>query len=386
MLRHVIHRLLLAIPVLIGVLAIGFLLMQVVPTDPAIVRAGPTASAEVVAQIRAELGLNRPIPVQFGLYLLRLAHGDLGVSIINNIPVSEELGRTIGPTLELMLASLIWSIPLGILMGTLAAVTRGHWPDRLIMAFSVAGVSVPVFFVGMILIWLVGFQWDLLPFTGRGGPLWTLAGLGSVTLPALTLGCVFMGPVARMTRTAVLDTLRLDHVRTARAKGLGEFAVITRHALRNAMVPIVTLIGLQVGFLLGGAVVTETIFSWPGVGRLAVGAITSSDFPMAQGTILVLAGGFILINLVVDLLYAVLDPKVRTWSAVSCTTGWRCWRWWWWSPPCWPQSARRCCPATPMTTICRWRCRRRTARIGSGRTTRAATWWCVSSTACASPC
>ena len=131
-------------------------------------------------------------------------------------------------------------------------------------------------------------------------------------MPALTLGCVFVGPVARMTRTAVLDTLRLDHVRTARAKGLGEFTVITRHALRNAMVPIVTLIGLQVGFLLGGAVVTETIFSWPGVGRLAVGAITSSDFPMAQGTILVLAGGFILINLVVDLLYAVLDPKVRT--------------------------------------------------------------------------
>ena len=312
MLRHALHRLLLAIPVLIGVLAIGFLLMQVVPTDPAIVRAGPTASAEVVAQIRVELGLNRPIPVQFGLYLLRLAHGDLGVSIINNIPVSEELGRTMGPTLELMLASLIWSIPLGILMGTLAAITRGRWPDRLIMAFSVAGVSVPVFFVGMILIWLVGFQWDLLPFTGRGGPLWTLAGLASVTLPALTLGCVFVGPVARMTRTAVLDTLRLDHVRTARAKGLGEFTVITRHALRNAMVPIVTLIGLQVGFLLGGAVVTETIFSWPGVGRLAVGAITSSDFPMAQGTILVLAGGFILINLVVDLLYAVLDPKVRT--------------------------------------------------------------------------
>jgi len=312
MLRHVIHRLLLAIPVLIGVLAIGFLLMQVVPTDPAIVRAGPTATAEVVAQIRAELGLNRPIPVQFGLYLVRLAHGDLGVSIINNIPVSEELGRTMGPTLELMLASLIWSIPLGILMGTLAAITRGRWPDRLIMAFSVAGVSVPVFFVGMILIWLVGFQWDLLPFTGRGGPLWTLAGIASVTLPALTLGAVFVGPVARMTRTAVLDTLRLDHVRTARAKGLREFTVITRHALRNAMVPIVTLIGLQVGFLLGGAVVTETIFSWPGVGRLAVGAITSSDFPMAQGTILVLAGGFILINLVVDLLYAVLDPKVRT--------------------------------------------------------------------------
>jgi ABC-type dipeptide/oligopeptide/nickel transport system permease component len=301
----------LAIPVLIGVLALGFLLMQVVPTDPAIVRAGPMATAEVVAQIHAELGLDKPIPVQFGLYLLRLAHGDLGVSIINNIPVADELGRTMGPTLELMLASLIWSIPLGIFMGTIAAVTRGGWLDRLIMAISVAGVSIPVFFVGMILIWVVGFQWDLLPFTGRGGPLWTLAGVSSIILPALTLGSVFVGPVARMTRTAVLDTLRLDHVRTARAKGLPEIAVIMRHALRNAMVPVVTLIGLQIGFLLGGAVVTETIFSWPGVGRLAVGAIVSSDFPMAQGTILVLAGGFILINLVVDLLYAVLDPKVR---------------------------------------------------------------------------
>ena len=311
MLRHAIHRLLLAIPVLIGVLALGFLLMQVVPTDPAIVRAGPMATAEVVAQIHAELGLDKPIPVQFGLYLLRLAHGDLGVSIINNIPVADELGRTMGPTLELMLASLIWSIPLGIFMGTIAAVTRGGWLDRLIMAISVAGVSIPVFFVGMILIWVVGFQWDLLPFTGRGGPLWTLAGVSSIILPALTLGSVFVGPVARMTRTAVLDTLRLDHVRTARAKGLPEIAVIMRHALRNAMVPVVTLIGLQIGFLLGGAVVTETIFSWPGVGRLAVGAIVSSDFPMAQGTILVLAGGFILINLVVDLLYAVLDPKVR---------------------------------------------------------------------------
>jgi len=310
-LRHAIHRLLLAIPVLIGVLALGFLLMQVVPTDPAIVRAGPMATAEVVAQIHAELGLDKPIPVQFGLYLLRLAHGDLGVSIINNIPVADELGRTMGPTLELMLASLIWSIPLGIFMGTIAAVTRGGWLDRLIMAISVAGVSIPVFFVGMILIWVVGFQWDLLPFTGRGGPLWTLAGVSSIILPALTLGSVFVGPVARMTRTAVLDTLRLDHVRTARAKGLPEIAVIMRHALRNAMVPVVTLIGLQIGFLLGGAVVTETIFSWPGVGRLAVGAIVSSDFPMAQGTILVLAGGFILINLVVDLLYAVLDPKVR---------------------------------------------------------------------------
>jgi ABC-type dipeptide/oligopeptide/nickel transport system permease component len=311
MLRHVVHRLLLAIPVLIGVLAVGFLLMQVVPTDPAIVRAGPTATADVVAAIREQLGLNRPLIVQFGLYLARLAQGDLGVSIINNIPVSQELGNTVGPTLELMLASLIWSIPAGIALGTIAASARGGLMDRVVMTVSVAGVSVPVFFLGLLLIWVIGFQWGWLPFTGRGGPIWTVQGIRALILPAVTLGGVFVGPVARMTRTAVLDTLDADYIRTARAKGLGEPRVIIRHALRNAMIPVVTFIGLQIGFLLGGAVVTETIFSWPGIGRLAVGAIVSNDFPMAQGTILVLSGGFILINLAVDVLYLVLDPKLR---------------------------------------------------------------------------
>lgn len=312
MIRHVVPRLLLSLPVLLGVLLVGFMLMQVVPTDPATVRAGPSATADVVAAIRADLGLDRPLPVQFALYLGRLMRGDLGVSIINNIPVADELGRTLGPTLELMGASLVWSVPLGIWLGTLAATRRGRWTDRAIMAFSVGGVSVPVFFVGLGLIWLMGVHWQVLPFTGRGGPLWTQAGLLAIILPALTLGGVFIGPVARMTRTAVLDVLGAEHVRTARAKGLPERRVVLRHALRNAMIPVVTLIGLQIGFLLGGAVVTETIFSWPGIGRLAVGAIVSSDFPMAQGTILVLAGGFILVNLAVDLLYAWLDPRVRT--------------------------------------------------------------------------
>jgi ABC-type dipeptide/oligopeptide/nickel transport system permease component len=241
----------------------------------------------------------------------RLLQGDLGVSIINNVPVTQELGTTIGPTLELMFAALIWSIPLGIFLGTIAAYWRGSLLDRLIMAVSVAGVSVPVFFLGLVLIWFVGFQWQLLPFTGRGGPLWTVDGLRAIILPAVTLGGVFVGPVARMTRTAVVDALSAEHVRTARAKGLTERLVVLRHALRNALIPVITLIGLQIGFLLGGAVVTETIFSWPGVGRLAVGAILSSDFPMAQGTIIVLSAGFIVINLIVDLLYAVLDPRVR---------------------------------------------------------------------------
>ncbi|WP_206935978.1 ABC transporter permease [Roseococcus thiosulfatophilus] len=311
MLRHALHRIALAIPVLFGVLVIGFLLMQIVPTDPATVRAGPTATQEVVAAIRAELGLDQPIWVQFGLYLWRLAQGDLGVSIINNVPVTQELGATIGPTVELMLASLVWSIPTGIFLGTIAAYWRGSILDRTIMAVSVAGVSVPVFFLGLVLIWFAGFQWQLLPFTGREGPLWTWEGIRAIILPAVTLGGVLVGPVARMTRTAVVDTLSADHVRTARAKGLNERLVVLRHALRNALIPVVTLIGLQIGFLLGGAVVTETIFSWPGVGRLAVGAILSADFPMAQGTIIVLSAGFILVNLIVDLLYAVLDPRVR---------------------------------------------------------------------------
>jgi ABC-type dipeptide/oligopeptide/nickel transport system permease component len=311
MLRHVLQRLLTTVPVMLGVLLIGFLLMQVVPTDPAIVRAGPTATVELVNEIRRELGLDQPLYVQFGIYLWKLLQGDLGVSIINNVSVTQELAGTIGPTLELMFASLFWSIPIGIALGTVAAYWRGSVLDRAVTAFSVAGGSVPVFFLGLMLIWYVGFQWQLLPFTGRGGSLLTLEGWQAIALPAITLGGTFIAPVARMTRTAVLEVLGAEHVRTARAKGLGEGAVVLHHALRNALIPVVTLIGLQIGFLLGGAVVTETVFSWPGVGRLAVGAILSSDFPMAQGTIIVLSLGFIIVNLVVDVLYVALDPRMR---------------------------------------------------------------------------
>lgn len=311
MLRHTLQRLLLVLPVMLGVLLVGFLLMQVVPTDPAQVRAGPTATQDVVEAIRQELGLNQPLWKQFAIYLGRLVQGDLGVSIINNVPVVQELGNTIGPTLELMFASLVWAIPLGMILGTIGAYYRGSLLDRAIMAVSVGGVSLPVFFLGLGLIWLFGFKYPILPFTGRTGPLWTWEGLQGIILPAITLGGVFVGPVARMTRTSVLDEMGADHVRTARAKGLGEMRVLLRHTLRNALVPVVTLIGLQIGFLLGGAVVTETVFSWPGIGRLAVGAILSSDLPMAQGTIIVLSLGFILINLAVDVLYAVLDPRVR---------------------------------------------------------------------------
>jgi peptide/nickel transport system permease protein/oligopeptide transport system permease protein len=310
MARHVAQRLLIAIPVLFGVLLIGFLLLQVVPTDPAIVLAGPTATQADVDAIRQQMGLTQPLWYQFALYLGRVVRLDLGRSMISNMRVVEELARTIGPTFELMLASLCWAVPTGLTLGTLAAVRRGRLVDRAIMALSVAGVSMPVFWFGLMLIQYVGGRLEWLPFQGRGGPVWTLAGLRHIVLPAVTLGGVFVGPVARMTRTSLLEVLGADYVRTARSKGVSEAAVVVRHALRNALIPVVTLVGLQVGFLLGGAVVTETLFAWPGVGRMAVGAITSSDFPLAQGAILMLALSFIVINLLVDLLYGYLDPRI----------------------------------------------------------------------------
>lgn len=305
----IVRRLLISVPALLGVLFLCFCLLQVVPADPARMIAGPEANAETVAAIRLELGLDRPILVQFGDYILRVIQGDLGRSIISNKKVSEEIADTIGPTLELMLGAMLLAVPLGIALGTLAAVMRGSVLDRLIMAISVVGVSMPIFFIGLILIQYVGFKLDLLPFTGRTGPVWA-GGLPSLVLPALTLCSALIGPIARLTRTAVLEVLGADYVRTARAKGLREVVVVVHHALRNALIPVVTLIGLQAAFLLGGAVVTETMFSWPGVGRLAVGAIVSNDFPTAQGAIMILAIAFLTINLVVDVLYAYLDPRL----------------------------------------------------------------------------
>ena len=304
------RRLLVSMPALVGVLFLCFCLLQVVPTDPALIIAGAEASPEVVAGIRKDLGLDQPLLIQFFDYILRVAQGDLGRSIISNKSVMEELQATVGPTTELMVGAMVLAVPLGLVLGTLAAVRRGSLLDRAIVALSVAGVSMPVFFVGLILMQYVGYKWDLLPFTGRTGPVWE-GGLPSLVLPSLTLGSVLVGPIARITRTAVLEVLGADFVRTARAKGLKEWVVIVHHALRNALIPVVTLVGLQAAFLLGGAVVTETMFSWPGVGRLAVGAIVSSDFPTAQGAIMILALAFLVINLIVDVLYVVLDPRVQ---------------------------------------------------------------------------
>ena len=306
----IVRRLLISVPALLGVLFLCFCLLQVVPADPARVIAGPEANEATIAAIRREHGLDRSIAVQFGDYIVRVLQADLGRSIISNKKVSEEIALTIGPTVELMLAAMLLAVPLGIALGTVAAVFRGSAIDRLIMAVSVVGVSMPIFFIGLMLIQYIGFKMDLLPFTGRTGPVWA-GGLPSLILPALTLSSALIGPIARLTRTAVLEVLGADYVRTARAKGLRETVVIVHHALRNALIPVVTYIGLLAAFLLGGAVVTETMFSWPGVGRLAVGAILASDFPVAQGAIMILAIAFLAINLVVDVMYGYLDPRLQ---------------------------------------------------------------------------
>jgi glutathione transport system permease protein len=287
MASYVLQRLLISIPVLLGVLLIGFLLLQVVPSDPVELLAGPEATQEVRDSIRKDLGLDRPLYVQFGSYLVRVLQGDLGRSLISNRSVAEELWLAIPPTVELTFMAMLWAIPAGLALGTWAAIRRGQVIDRLVMALSVTGISVPVFFLGLMLIRYVGFEWQALPFVG------------------------LVGPIARMTRTTTLEVLRADYVRTARAKGVREGRVVLAHVLRTALIPIVTLIGLQAAFLLGGAVVTETLFAWPGLGQLAVGAILSRDFPLAQGAIMILALAFILINLSVDVLYTRLDPRVR---------------------------------------------------------------------------
>lgn len=311
MIEIIVRRLLISVLVLFTVMVFCFLLLKLVPGDPAQVIAGPIAPPEVVARVRESLGLDQPLLLQFVNYMSRLLAGDLGQSLISNRPVTTEISEAIGPTIELMFLSLLWSIPVGIVLGTLSAARQGSLLDRGIMAISVAGLSLPVFFVCMLLIQVLGVQLRWLPFVGRGGPIWTLQGLTQIALPAMALGLAFIGPVARITRSSVLEVMRLDHVRTARAKGLSGLRVLIRHVLRNALIPIVTLVGLQAGYLMGGAVVTETIFSWPGIGRLAVGAITSSDFTVAQGTIMVMALGFLVINLIVDILYATLDPRVQ---------------------------------------------------------------------------
>lgn len=299
------------IPVLVGVTVIVFMIVHLAPGDPAQMIAGPTAPPDVVENVREQLGLNRPLPVQYLTYMGNVLQGDLGRSLVTRRAVSDEIRNSFFYTLELVLVARVWSILVAIPLGVIAAVKRNTIWDKLSMAAALVGISFPIFFVGLLVILLFSARLGWLPISGRGGPLWTLEGWKHIILPAFTLGYFQVAALARIVRSSMLEVLRRDYVRTARAKGLSERTVLYRHALKNALLPAITVIGLQFGFLLGGAVVTETIFSWPGMGRLVVGAINYRDFPMVQGPILVLAMSFVLINLLVDISYGLIDPRVR---------------------------------------------------------------------------
>lgn len=311
MTAYILRRLLLTIPVLFGLTIIVFLILHIAPGDPALVVAGPTAPPDVVENVRQRLGLDDPLIVQYGRYLSNALQGDLGRSLVNRRLVSNEIKEALPNTLELVFVASVWSIAVAIPLGVLAAVKRNTVWDKIVTAFALLGITLPIFLVGLFLIWLLAGKLQWLPISGRGGPLWTLEGWKHILLPALTLGYYQVAALARVVRSSMLDVLGEDYVRTARAKGLKERNVVYRHALKNAFLPAITIIGLQFGFLLGGAVVTETIFSWPGMGRLIVGAINYRDFPLAQGPILVFALLFVLINLAVDIIYGLVDPRVR---------------------------------------------------------------------------
>ncbi|MBI4408671.1 MAG: ABC transporter permease [Gemmatimonadetes bacterium] len=308
---YVARRVLLTIPTVLGTSILVFLILHLAPGDPATIVAGPTAPPDVVANIRTQLGLDQPVLVQYWRYLSHALQGDLGRSMLTQRAVSEEVAVAFLNTFELVIAARIWSLLVAIPIGVVAAVKRRSIFDKLSMVAALLGLSLPIFWIGLMAIWLFAFTLGWLPVSGRGGPLWTLDGLRHLVLPALTLGGIQVPALARLTRSSVLEALSQDYVRTARAKGLAERLVVAKHALGNALLPVVTIIGLQFAGLLGGAVVTETIFSWPGLGRLAVTAILTRDFPLVQGTILVAAVTFVTINLLVDLLYAVLDPRIK---------------------------------------------------------------------------
>ncbi len=308
---YIVRRVLAAIPVVLGVMVLSFAMLHLTPGDPAVVVAGADAPPEAVEAIRRQLGLTRPLPVQFLSYLGQAVSGNFGHSLVSRKPVSEEIRRLLGPTLQLVVAALGFAVAAALGLGVASAVWRGTLLDRLATAAGVLGLSLPIFWVGLMLIWWLAFQWALFPISGWGGPIWTARGFHYTILPALTLGATLIGPLARMTRATLLEVLRQEYIRTARAKGLAEPRVVYVHALGNAALPLITVIGLQFGYLLGGAVVTETIFGWPGMGRTAVLAILSRDFPIVQGIVVTVAVGFVAVNLVVDLLYAVFDPRIR---------------------------------------------------------------------------
>ena len=311
MTRYIFRRLLQAVPVLLGVSLLAFAIMHVVPGDPVRLIAGPDAPESVVARVRVELGLERPLHVQYLSFLGRALRGDLGRSLRSRAPVIDEIFSRFPATLELTTVSMLLAVVVGIPLGLVAAVRRASWLDYLAMGVSLSTLSMPIFWVAIVAIWLFSLQLGWLPVSGRAGPVWEWEGLRHIVLPAATLATTSLAIISRLTRSGMLDVLGREYVTTARAKGVPPWSVVGKHALKNALIPVVTVVGLQYGFLLGGAVVTETIFAWPGVGRLAITAILQRDYPVVQGCVLLVAVVFVLINLLVDVLYGWLDPRIR---------------------------------------------------------------------------
>ena len=304
MARHFLHRLLLTLPALWLVLTMVFLLIHIVPGDPVEQMLGEGANVGQVAELRHSLGLDQSLLVQYGHYWGQILRGDLGQSFKFQAPVRRVIFERYPATLQLAFLALLVCAGIAIPAGVFAAYRRGSSTDRAVGVFSLLGLAVPNFALGPLLIVLFSIQLGWLPVSGRGGPL-------NYILPAATLGAALAAILTRMVRSAMLEELSSDYVRTARAKGLSTWAVLVRHALRNALIPIVTILGLQFGTLLAGTIVTETIFSWPGIGRLTVQAISSRDYPLLQGCILVIALSYVLVNLITDIFYALIDPRVR---------------------------------------------------------------------------
>ena len=305
MLQYLTKRLLAAVPVLLGISVAVFLMMHLVPGDPAKMMLGELAvQKEAVDNLRRQLGLDDPIPVQYWRFLGGALRGDLGRSILENQPVARMIWQVLPSTIELTLAGLGIAVVLGFILGVTAAVRQNSWVDNASMVVALWGVSMPSFWMGLLLIFLFSLKLGWLPATGQGG-------FERLLMPAFTLGYVASAVIARLVRSSMLEVLRQDYVRTARAKGLANRLVIYRHALKNALIPVVTVLGLQFGALLGGAVIIETVFSRPGIGRLAVTSILSKDFQVTQGTVLMSAVFYTLVNIAVDFSYAILDPRIR---------------------------------------------------------------------------
>ncbi len=304
MAQYIVKRLLGLLPTLLLVALLVFLFVHLLPGDPARLAAGPDATPETVELVRQDLGLDKPLPEQFVRFIGGALRWDFGTSLRTKRPVATEIAERFMPTFWLTLWSMLWSVAIGMALGGVSAVWRNRWPDRVGMTLAVSGISFPAFALGMVLMQVFAVQLDWLPAIGND--TWR-----SYILPSLTLGSAVAAIMARFTRSAFVDILGEDFIRTARAKGLGERSVVARHALRNALIPVVTMMGLQFGFLLGGSIVVEKVFNWPGLGRLLVDAVDMRDYPVIQALVLLFSLEFILINLVVDVLYAVINPTIR---------------------------------------------------------------------------